>query len=76
MPKFDVSITQSVEIYGSVEVSAKDEDTAREKVQALIDEGVIQEMTWDVPGSPRKSAEIDWENQDGVTIQIDEVNEL
>jgi hypothetical protein len=75
MPRFEVVLKQSVEIYASLDVSAKDEETAREKVQAMIDNLTVPELEWTVLSSGKKSPDLDWDAPDGVIMEIDEVNE-
>jgi hypothetical protein len=77
MPKFSVMLTQAVTISGELEVTAKDEDAASAKVQEMLDNFEIPALEWEVPSTKQKRIDaIEWEAQEGVTIEIDEINEF
>jgi hypothetical protein len=77
MPKFDVMITQTITIYGEIEVTAKDEDAAQEKVQEMLDNNEIPEMDWSIPTVKNKKIDaIEWENQESVRQEIEQVSEV
>jgi hypothetical protein len=70
MPDFNVIVTLRLEVGASLTVKAKDEETATEKVQKMIDEGKIGFKSWE--GMESKGVEYDEADQ---TIEIDSVDE-
>jgi hypothetical protein len=76
MPKFDVSLRQTLTIVGSIEITAKDEDDAQRKVQELLDNGDIPSVAWTVPRVKHTRIDaIEWEDQEGVQFEIEDVDE-
>jgi hypothetical protein len=76
MAKFSVMIAQTISVYGAIEVTAKDSDAAQAKVQEMLDNQEIPEITWEVPSVENKRiAAIDWQDDSGVTMEIEGVEE-
>jgi hypothetical protein len=75
MPKFSVTIRQTLSVYGDIDVTAKDEDTATEKAQEIIDSQALGELSVTVEGATKKYAAIEWEAPEPVEVEIEEVTE-
>ena len=68
MPKFDVTLTYTKTANISIEVSAKDDDAAQEKVEKML-----QEMGWDVDKIATKF-KADWDVEEE-NIEVESVEE-